>query len=156
MKILIHLIIISFIIFISYRIGLSNSSSTIIEKTDTIYKTDTIEIIKPIEKYKYITKYITDTLYTTDSTKTEVNIPITTTIYKDSTYEASVSGFKASLDYLVLFPKETTIYQEKVSKIKEKQPLIEFKPSIGFGYGVIHKQGDLFIGLTVSVPLTNF
>lgn len=151
MKILIHLIIISFIIFISYRIGLSNSSSTIIEKTDTIYKTDTIEIIKPIEKYKYITKYITDTLYTTDSTKTEVNIPITTTIYKDSTYEASVSGFKASLDYLILFPKETTIYQEKVSKIKEKQPLIKHGVQVGVGYGIINNKPDFYLGYGISI-----
>lgn len=151
MKILIHLIIISFIIFISYRIGLSNSSNTIIEKTDTIYKTDTIEIIKPIEKYKYITKYITDTLYTTDSTKTEVNIPITTTIYKDSTYEASVSGFKASLDYLILFPKETTIYQEKVSKIKEKQPLIKHGVQVGVGYLPLSNKIEPYIGYGLQI-----
>ena len=151
MKILIHLIIISFIIFISYRIGLSNSSNIIIEKTDTIYKTDTIEIIKPIEKYKYITKYITDTLYTTDSTKTEVNIPITTTIYKDSTYEASVSGFKASLDYLVLFPKQTTIYQEKVSKIKEKQPLIKHGVQVGVGYLPLSNKIEPYIGYGLQI-----
>lgn len=151
MKILIHLIIISFIIFISYRIGLSNSSNTIIEKTDTIYKTDTIEIIKPIEKYKYITKYITDTLYTTDSTKTEVNIPITTTIYKDSTYEASVSGFKASLDYLILFPKETTIYQEKVSKIKEKQPLIKHGVQVGVGYLPLSNKIEPYVGYGLQI-----
>ena len=151
MKILIHLIIISFIIFISYRIGLSNSSNTIIEKTDTIYKTDTIEIIKPIEKYKYITKYITDTLYTTDSTKTEVNIPITTTIYKDSTYEASVSGFKASLDYLILFPKQTTIYQEKVSKIKEKQPLIKHGVQVGVGYLPLSNKIEPYVGYGLQI-----
>lgn len=151
MKILIHLIIISFIIFISYRIGLSNSSNTIIEKTDTIYKTDTVEIIKPIEKYKYITKYITDTLYTTDSTKTEVNIPITTTIYKDSTYEASVSGFKASLDYLILFPKQTTIYQEKVSKIKEKQPLIKHGVQVGVGYLPLSNKIEPYIGYGLQI-----
>ena len=151
MKILIHLIIISFIIFISYRIGLSNSSSIIIEKTDTIYKTDTVEIIKPIEKYKYITKYITDTLYTTDSTKTEVNIPITTTIYKDSTYEASVSGFKASLDYLILFPKQTTIYQEKVSKIKEKQPLIKHGVQVGVGYLPLSNKIEPYVGYGLQI-----
>lgn len=151
MKILIHLIIISFIIFISYRIGLSNSSNTIIEKTDTIYKTDTVEIIKPIEKYKYITKYITDTLYTTDSTKTEVNIPITTTIYKDSTYEAHISGFKASLDYLILFPKETTIYQEKVSKIKEKQPLIKHGIQVGVGYLPLSNKIEPYIGYGLQI-----
>lgn len=151
MKILIHLIIISFIIFISYRIGLSNSSNTIIEKTDTIYKTDTVEIIKPIEKYKYITKYITDTLYTTDSTKTEVNIPITTTIYKDSTYEASVSGFKASLDYLILFPKQTTIYQEKVPKIKEKQPLIKHGVQVGVGYLPLSNKIEPYIGYGLQI-----
>jgi hypothetical protein len=151
MKILIHLIIISFIIFISYRIGLSNSSNTIIEKTDTIYKTDTVEIIKPIEKYKYITKYITDTLYTTDSTKTEVNIPITTTIYKDSTYEASVSGFKASLDYLILFPKETTIYKEKTLEIKEKQPLIKHGVQVGVGYLPLSNKIEPYVGYGLQI-----
>ena len=37
-----------------------------------------------------------------------------------------------------------------VDKFKYK-PNISF--SVGYGYGIIHKQNDLFIGVTLSIPI---
>ena len=149
MKYIFYIIII--ILFSSILLTKKREHKIVNEVTDTIYKTNTIFIEKPIPDTVYITKYITDTLYTTDSVKTEVNIPISTTIYKDSTYEASVSGFKASLDYFKVFPKETTIYKEKTLEIKEKQPLIKHGIQVGVGYLPLSNKIEPYIGYGLQI-----
>lgn len=149
MKYIFYIIII--ILFSSILLTKKREYKIVNEVTDTIYKTNTIFIEKPIPDTVYITKYITDTLYTTDSVKTEVNIPISTTIYKDSTYEASVSGFKASLDYFKVFPKETTIYKEKTLEIKEKQPLIKHGIQVGVGYLPLSNKIEPYIGYGLQI-----
>lgn len=118
-------------------------------KVDTITITDTITIYNPDKDTVYLTKYVKDTLYLSDSTKAEVNIPISTTIYKDSTYEAQISGFKAELDYIKVFPKETTIYKEKTLEIKNK-PHFQWGIQGGVGYGMINKKPDVYIGIGLS------
>lgn len=149
MKYIFYIIII--ILFSSILLTKKREYKIVNEVTDTIYKTNTIFIEKPIPDTVYITKYITDTLYTSDSVKTEVNIPISTTIYKDSTYEASVSGFKASLDYFKVFPKETTIYKEKTLEIKEKQPLIKHGIQVGVGYLPLSNKIEPYIGYGLQI-----
>lgn len=149
MKYIFYIIII--ILFSSILLTKKREYKIVNEVTDTIYKTNTIFIEKPIPDTVYITKYITDTLYTTDSVKTKVNIPISTTIYKDSTYEASVSGFKASLDYIKVFPKETTIYKEKTLEIKEKQPLIKHGIQVGVGYLPLSNKIEPYIGYGLQI-----
>lgn len=151
MKYIIYVIIFLIILFNVYSLGKKSVEPTIIEKVDIIKDTDTITIYKPIPDTVYLTKLIRDTLYSTDSTKTEVDIPITTTIYKDSTYEASVSGFKANLDYVKVFPTQTTIYKEKTLEIKEKQPLIKHGVQVGVGYGMINNKPDFYIGYGISI-----
>lgn len=114
--------------------------------TDTITITDTIIEYKPVAKY--ITKTKTDTIYINDSVY--IPIPMETKIYTDdSTYEASISGFKPSLDYIKVFPKETIITKEKVLEIKNKQ---RFSHSIqvGVGYGFFNKKPDVFVGYGIS------
>jgi len=120
-------------------------------KVDTITITDTITIYNPDKDTVYLTKYVRDTLYLSDSTKAEVNIPISTTIYKDSTYEAQISGFKAELDYIKVFPKETTIYKEKTLEIKEKKPLIEHGVQVGIGYLPLSKKIEPYIGYGIQI-----
>lgn len=151
MKYIIYVIIFLIILFNVYSLGKKSVEPTIIEKVDTIKYTDTITIYKPIPDTVYLTKIVKDTLYSTDSIKTEVDIPITTTIYKDSTYEASVSGFKANLDYVKVFPTQTTIYKEKTLEIKEKQPLIKHGVQVGVGYGMINNKPDFYIGYGISI-----
>lgn len=120
----------------------------IIERVDTVTIRDTIFKDKPIPKY---IKTKPDTIYINDTTFIE--LPYETKVYKDSTYEAQISGIRASLDYVKLFPTQTTIYKEKVVEIERKQPLIEFKPSIGFGYGILNNKPDFYIGIGIT---TNF
>lgn len=151
MKYIIYVIIFLIILFNVYSLGKKSVEPTIIEKVEIIKHTDTITIYKPIPDTVYLTKIVKDTLYSTDSTKTEVDIPITTTIYKDSTYEASVSGFKANLDYVKVFPTQTTIYKEKTLEIKEKQPLIKHGVQFGVGYGMINNKPDFYIGYGISI-----
>ena len=151
MKYLIYVIFLFIILFNVYNLGKKSVEPTIIEKVEIIKRTDTITIYKPIPDTVYLTKIVKDTLYSTDSTKTEIDIPITTTIYKDSTYEASVSGFKANLDYVKVFPTQTTIYKEKTLEIKEKQPLIKHGVQVGVGYGMINNKPDFYIGYGISI-----
>lgn len=134
-----------FIIICLLSVIVSNNKKiepTIITKTDTITLYDTITIEKPIPKY---IKTKPDTVYL-PSLDTTVTIERETKIYGDSTYECQISGIKPSLDYIHLFPTQTTIYKEKVLEIEDKQPLIEFKPSIGIGYGLFNNKVDLFVG----------
>ena len=123
-------------------------------KVDTITITDTITIYNPDKDTVYLTKYVKDTLYLLDSTKAEVNIPISTTIYKDSTYEACISGYRTSLDWIKVYQPTKTITKEKT--IYKTNKKVNVSLSSGYGYGVIHKQSDLFVGVTVSVPLFDF
>lgn len=151
MKYIVYLVVILIIIFNCYKLGQNSIKQTIIEKTDTITITDTVVIVKPKLDTVYLTKYVTDTLYTTDSVKVNVNVPISTTIYKDSTYYAEISGFKASLDVIKVFPRETTIYKEKVREIAGKQPLITHGIQVGVGYLPISKKIEPYIGYGVQI-----
>lgn len=151
MKYIIYIILFILIIFNVYDLGRNSVKITEIVKTDTITKVDTITIHEPKIDTVYLTKYVTDTLYTTDSIKAEVNIPITTTIYKDSTYEASVSGYKVKLDYFTVYPKETYIYKEKTLEKANKQPFITHGIQVGVGYGMINKKPDAYIGYGIQI-----
>lgn len=121
-------------------------------KTDTItiIKRDTITITKPVIKTKYIAKVITDTLYTRDSIKVEVNIPIETKVYKDSTYRAVVSGYCVLLDSLEIYPSHTTTI---ITNNNLKKSRWNISIQNGIGYGVFNKKTDLYVGIGISYSL---
>lgn len=149
MKYLLYIIIGIILLFNVYKFGQNSIKPSIIEKVDTITRIDTIVAYKPIHDTIYLTEYIIDTLYATDSSKVEVNIPIETKIYKDSTYECKISGYKANLDEIKVFPKEVTIYKEKTLEIKNK-PHFQWGIQGGVGYGMINKKPDVYIGIGLS------
>lgn len=151
MKYLLYITIFIIILFNVFNWGKNSVKPSIVEKVDTITITDTITIYNPDKDTVYLTKYVKDTLYLSDNTKAEVNIPISTTIYKDSTYEAQISGFKAELDYIKVFPKETTIYKEKTLEIKEKQPIIEHGVQVGIGFLPLSKKIEPYIGYGIQI-----
>lgn len=152
MKYIIYVIIFLIILFNVYSLGKKSVEPTIIEKVDIIKDTDTITIYKPIPDTVYLTKLIRDTLYSTDSVKVEVRLPIETKTYTDdSTYNVQISGYKANLDYVKVFPTQTTIYKEKTLEIKEKQPLIKHGVQVGVGYGMINNKPDFYIGYGISI-----
>lgn len=122
---------------------------TEIIKRDTITFVDTLYIEKPVYKTKYITKV--DTVYVNDTIT--IALPVETKIYEDSTYTAQVSGIRADLDWIKVYPKQTTIYEEKVVQIAQKQPLFEFRPSVGIGYGIINNNVDIYVGGSLQINL---
>lgn len=86
------------------------SEPTIIRDTVSYTIIDTFVVDKPVP----VTSYIHDTVRTYFTTIEHdtvlVDVPIERKVYaEDSLYYASVSGWKPSLDTLIVYPKETTI-----------------------------------------------
>lgn len=83
----------------------------------------------------------------------EVIVPITQTVYEDSTYTAYVSGYRASLDSLIFrMPRE-------VITIKEYQKPKRWGIGIHAGYGMTIKgtpQFEPYIGIGISYNLFSF
>lgn len=152
---LINLIIILIILFLNIILLRYYNNIRYIEtvRTDTIVRVDTIEVIRPIPKYITKIKTVRDTLLTTDTIPklVEVNIPIERKVYEDSSYYAVISGFQTQLDTLMVFPKETTIEAEKV--VYKPNKGIKIRPSInvGYGYGLLNKKSDLYVGVGGSI-----
>lgn len=118
--------------------------------TVTITKIDTVTVTKPVIQYKYITQVITDTLYNTDSINVPVHIPIERTIFQDSTYRAVVSGYRASLDTIQVYPIHT---YTTITNTIIKQKRFNIGIQAGVGYGICTKKPDVYVGLGVSYRL---
>ncbi len=131
-----------------YRFNRNITGNSLRTDTVTITKIDTVTVTKPVIQYKYITQVITDTLYNTDSIKVPVHIPIERTIFQDSTYRAVVSGYRASLDTIQVFPLHT---YTTITNTKQKRFNIGIQA--GVGYGCFTKKPDVYVGLGVSYRL---
>ena len=129
----------------SNRNSVENSLKT---DTVTITKIDTVTIIKPVIQYKYITQVITDTLYSIDSVLVPVRIPIESKTYQDSTYRAVISGYRASLDSIQVYPIHTIT---TITNTKQKRFNIGIQA--GVGYGCFNKKPDIYVGFGVSYRL---
>lgn len=106
-------------LLIGHSWGHKAPESDVVTKTDTLTVFDTIERIKPI--YSTITVERTDTvrLVTTERDTVEVEVPIERKVYQeDSLYYAEVSGYRASLNTLEVWPKTVTITTVKTVKAK--------------------------------------
>lgn len=143
---------------------------------DTIVVRDTIVKTKPKEVVKYIVKYdtlkiainaIPDALKAAADTLTigtenkplsaqetanldsiEICLPIEQKEYRDSTYQAWISGYHAKLDSIKIFNQNNIIIKQPASKNKLR---LHFTPSVGFGYGIYHHQLDCFAGVSISL-----
>ena len=132
-------------LYYSNRNSTENSLKT---DTVTVIKTDTVTITKPVIQYRYITQVITDTLYNTDSIKVPVRIPIESKTYQDSTYRAVISGYRASLDTIQIYPIHTIT---TITNTKQKRFNIGIQA--GVGYGCFNKKPDIYWGFGVSYRL---
>ena len=128
--------------------------------TTTVY--DTIPYYKPVPKDSVIKKYITvklpiaepqdsvierqDSIVTKDSVK--VQIPISQKVYQDSLYKAYISGYRAELDSIFIYNKETTI------TIKPKPQ--RWHIGVGAGYGMTPKGFQPYVGVTFSYSIFSF
>lgn len=131
--------------------------------TKTTY-TDTILYYKPVPKDSVILKYVSVKLPTSvpktrDSLgnlpesvpdSMNVDIPITQNVYKDSTYTAYISGYRAQLDSLI-FQRE----HEETTIIKWKKPK-RWNVGIHAGCGATPNGLEPYIGIGVSYNLFSF
>lgn len=81
----------------------------------------------------------------------EVPVPITQKRYDDSLYTAWVSGYEPALDSLRLHLPEVTATVTKT--ILKPSPTITVGVQAGGGYGIFHRQADIYIGFGVQLNL---
>lgn len=129
-------------------------SETIIKteiQRDTITKTDTITKYLPSAVR---TAYIHDTIILVDSV--EKQIPIVQAEYKDSTYEAVVSGgYFAQIEQISVYPKTVYVNTYETKYIKQK-PKITLVAGVGVGYNPKYNRVVPTIGLAVGVNLWSY
>lgn len=162
MKNILYIIIISIILSILFNLiyikynNIYNNKNNIdtveIVKVDSFIKVDTLYYPKP-----YPVKIeIKDTIYLPiDSVKNEgdsILLPRESKTYEDSTYRAVVSGYKPSLDTLMVFPNTIYITTEKVREI-EKKDRFNIGLQVGSGYGIFTKQPDVYVGIGIQYNL---
>lgn len=133
-----------------YHSNRNSAENSLKTDTVTITKIDTVAVVKPAVQYRYITQVITDTLYSIDSVLVPVRIPIETKIYQDSTYRAVISGYRASLDTIQVYPIHT---YTTITNIITKQKRFNIGVQAGVGYGCFNKKPDVYLGFGVSYRL---
>ena len=149
MKHVIYIIIIIILIILNlYQYNHNNEIVKIntVEVRDTVVIRDTLKFDNPTLIY---VKTEPDTLYI-ESIDSTVVMNKETKVYRDSTYEAQISGFQPHLDHIKVFPKTTYITTEKVSYVKDKRRL-HHGLQLGIGYGFINRKPDVFIGYGVQI-----
>jgi hypothetical protein len=86
-----------------------------------------------------------------DEDSIDVPIPIVQKRYEDSLYTAWVSGFEPKLDSIRLYTPEI---QTTVTKtVYEPTPLLTLGVQVGGGYGLIHRQPDIYVGIGGQINL---
>lgn len=132
-------------------------------KRDTVYLTDTIVEVEPIPvsivsteiRNRKLTVAKPDTIYLnfpesdTPKDSIEVEVPITQVEYKDSLYQAWVSGFEPKLDSIRIFQKSELITVETILKQKSKKWHIG--PAMGVGFTQRGIQPFFGVSLTYSI-----
>lgn len=143
--------------------------------TDTLTVIDTIPYYKPVPRDSVVIRYVTEKLPAlppredgptgqgqnaeqSDSTEVTVpsvpddsvtvQIPITQKRYETDRYRAYVSGYRPSLDSLIIFP------QRQVVRIREKPR--RWHVGVQAGYGVTPAGFQPYIGVGVSYDLFSF
>ena len=106
---------------------------------------DTICIARPVS----VDRVVTDTLFKTIRDTILVALPITQQHYKDSLYEAWVSGYEAKLDSIRVHARTRYVYIEK--KVQPRRPKVVI--SVGMYGGVGIRSPDVGVGISVGVPL---
>jgi hypothetical protein len=128
-------------------------------KRDTVWRDTTIYEPQAVEtintgRVVYIRVPISgerDTLRDTICDSIEVPIPIVQKRYEDSLYTAWVSGFEPKLDSIRLYTPEI---QTTVTKtVYEPTPLLTLGVQVGGGYGLIHRQPDIYVGIGGQINL---
>lgn len=151
---------ITLVVAVSFLIGCRYGRKTarmpvklsVVNDTVQVTKTDTIVREKPV----FVASYIHDTVRTYFTTIEKdtvlVDVPIERKVYEeDSLYHAVVSGWRPSLDTLIVWPKTTTI------TIREQVKPQLRKLSLGITAGpsaLVTPNGKVYGGIGASLGLT--
>lgn len=146
-------------LLISFAIGHHRGRTEALKgfKPDTLIidHWDTLEVSKPI----YLTKRIVDTMWLSvpESGETgacpvdSVPIPREQAHYKDTSYEAWVSGYRPALDSIRVFRHDQTIYIDKVMEVKKKS---RWGIGLQAGYGAYLVDRQVYTTPYVGVGIT--
>lgn len=134
----VYCIVFSLICVLILGIGMHKCSSkpeTIVKRDTTVLVVhDTVRINEPV----YIDRYVvrTDTILTTTVSHDTVyvEIPVETKVYRDSLYSAQVSGYRANLDWVEVYPK--TEYRTVTIETKPSPRNKRWGVGVNVGYGV--------------------
>ena len=80
-----------------------------------------------------------------------VMLPVEQRVYQDSLYTAYVSGYRPRIDSILLrLPHTYTTVTRTVNKAARRWAI---GPTVGAGYGIVGKQADVFVGVSVTFNL---
>lgn len=127
-----------------------------IEKVDTLVVRDTIMRDRPVFVDRYLVRTDTVKLALHDTTlrvdSVLVDVPIERRIYEeDSLYRAVVSGYRPSLDSLLVYRTTTEITKFVPVPVKKRWGV-----GIQAGYGFSQKGISPYVGVGISYNLINF
>lgn len=139
-------------VLIGRRNAPNKPESTIIRDTVTCTVYDTIVRERPVYRYSYIHDTVRTWFTTVEHDSVMVEVPIERKAYaEDSLYYISISGWKPSLDTLILWPKETTI--TITNTVKTPAPRWSFGVTAGPSV-LATPSGQVHAGLGASLGLT--
>lgn len=129
--------------------------------SDTVRYIDTVRYVEPIAKERVITRYERVLLpVSCDSDMVQsggdnameditdsvaVVLPITQTMYSDSTYRAWVSGYRARLDSIMVFPTREVVTNRVVSVVRKRWGI---GPMVGVG---VSTSGGVAVSVGVGI-----
>lgn len=127
-----------------------------IEKVDTLIVRDTIMRDRPVFVDRYLVRTDTVKLALHDTTlrvdSVLVDVPIERRIYEeDSLYRAVVSGYRPSLDSLLVYRTTTEITKFVPVPVKKRWGV-----GIQAGYGFSRQGISPYVGVGISYNLINF
>lgn len=151
---------ITLVVAVSFLIGCRYGRKTarmpvklsVVNDTIQVTKHDTIVREKPV----FVASYIHDTVRTYFTTIEKdtvlVDVPIERKVYaEDSLYHAVVSGWRPSLDTLIVWPKTTTITIRE--QVKTPAPRLSFGITAGPS-ALVTPNGKVYGGIGASLGLT--
>lgn len=128
-----------------------NPQTLTILSTDTVTVRDTVTINKPYPKYITQLEEHVDTLIVANTDTIRMEIPLTLITYQDSTYKATVKGYRSTLESIEIYPMTKYITTTVKEPQKRNKPHLGGTLGVGFGYGTIHRQCDVFVGGTIGL-----
>lgn len=146
------------LVIVGLSIALCLIKPEVITKTEKVVKVDTVETIVykevPKEKIKYVHSHTIDTIYLKEPVD---QIAIEQKHYSDSLSDIYISGHQPNIDSINYHIPERVVYIDKTVEVEKPksfwQDRFVFTVGVYGGYGIIHKQPDIFIGAGVGIRL---